>query len=331
VYADEGLVAETDAAGNVVKSYGYRPGSTWTTDPLFLKVGGQYYFYQNDHLGTPQKLTAVNGAVVWSVKYSSFGEVTVEVESIENHLRFPGQYFDQETNFHYNYQRYYDPKIARYLKEDPIGFDGGINLYSYVFSNPLNLLDAFGLKSKAGPEAFCCNPDGTVNTDPKCCKDKSPHEKAAAWAQYMYENPDSTNWKFYTSKYNADKNRPQGYDRCNTFVWDSYRKGGKVPNSKIPKSSDYPKWPAFANDIANTEFENEKLSVVDSAFDLQPGDIVAWPSNNEESGHTGIIGCNGRIINARSDKIDSFRVIMDLDSLKYRLWRRSPVYRRPNF
>ncbi|CAB1058051.1 Rhs-family protein, partial [Olavius sp. associated proteobacterium Delta 1] len=44
VYADEGLVAETDAAGNVVKSYGYRPGSTWTTDPLFLKVGGQYYF-----------------------------------------------------------------------------------------------------------------------------------------------------------------------------------------------------------------------------------------------------------------------------------------------
>ncbi|CAB1059836.1 hypothetical protein D1BOALGB6SA_4601, partial [Olavius sp. associated proteobacterium Delta 1] len=68
VYADEGLVAEVDAAGNVIKSYGYKPGSTWTTDPLFMKVGGQYYFYQNDHLGTPQKLTAVNGAVVWSVK-----------------------------------------------------------------------------------------------------------------------------------------------------------------------------------------------------------------------------------------------------------------------
>jgi YD repeat-containing protein len=95
VYADEGLVAEVDAAGNVVKSYGYKPGSTWTTDPLFMKVGGQYYFYQNDHLGTPQKLTAVNGAVVWSAKYSSFGEAAVHPSStIVNNLRFPGQYFD---------------------------------------------------------------------------------------------------------------------------------------------------------------------------------------------------------------------------------------------
>ena len=102
VYADEGLVAEVDAAGNVVKSYGYRPGSTWTTDPLFMKVGGQYYFYQNDHLGTPQKLTAVNGAVVWSAKYSSFGEAEVDISStITNNLRFPGQYFDQETGLHY--------------------------------------------------------------------------------------------------------------------------------------------------------------------------------------------------------------------------------------
>jgi len=91
-------VAEVDAAGNVIKSYGYRPGSTWTTDPLFMKTGGQYYFYQNDHLGTPQKLTAVNGAVVWSAKYSSFGEAEVDPNStIENNLRFPGQYHDKET------------------------------------------------------------------------------------------------------------------------------------------------------------------------------------------------------------------------------------------
>ncbi len=55
-YADEGLAAEYDAAGNELKSYGYKPDSTWTTDPLWLKKGGEYYFYHNDHLGTPQKL-----------------------------------------------------------------------------------------------------------------------------------------------------------------------------------------------------------------------------------------------------------------------------------
>jgi RHS repeat-associated protein len=150
VYADEGLIAEADAAGNVVKSYGYRPGSTWTTDPLFMTVGGQYYFYQNDHLGTPQKLTAVNGAVVWSAKYSSFGEAVVDISSpITNNLRFPGQYFDQETGQHFNWHRYYSPVAGRYLIPDPIGFQDRSSLYVYVENSPLNFIDPKGLSSIA--------------------------------------------------------------------------------------------------------------------------------------------------------------------------------------
>jgi len=145
VYADEGVVAEVDAAGNVIKSYGYEPGSTWTTDPLFMKVGGNYYFYQNDHLGTPQKLTVVNGAVVWSAKYSSFGEANVYISStVTNNLRFSGQYFDQETGLHYNWHRYFDSEIGRYLRVDPIGIAGGINLFSYVSNSPINLIDPDG-------------------------------------------------------------------------------------------------------------------------------------------------------------------------------------------
>ena len=93
-YSDEGLVAEYDAQGNELKSYGYRPDSTWTTDPLFLKEGGEYYWYQNDHLGTPQKLVAQDGGVIWSAQYSAFGEATISVETITNNLRFPGQYYD---------------------------------------------------------------------------------------------------------------------------------------------------------------------------------------------------------------------------------------------
>ena len=55
-YSDEGLVAEYDSSGNELKAYGYQPDSIWTTDPVFLKQDGEYFFYQNDHLGTPQKL-----------------------------------------------------------------------------------------------------------------------------------------------------------------------------------------------------------------------------------------------------------------------------------
>ena len=139
-------MAEIDAAGNVIKSYGYRPGSTWTTDPLFMKVGGNYYFYQNDHLGTPQKLTAVNGAVVWSAKYFSFGYADVAFSStITNNLRLPGQYFDVETGLHFNWFRYYDPIAGRYCRLDPLGLAGGdINLYAYVWNNAVNYLDPSG-------------------------------------------------------------------------------------------------------------------------------------------------------------------------------------------
>jgi YD repeat-containing protein len=56
LYSDEGLIGEYDASGVEIKTYGYKPGSTWTTDPLFMKMGSEYYFYQNDHIGTPQKM-----------------------------------------------------------------------------------------------------------------------------------------------------------------------------------------------------------------------------------------------------------------------------------
>jgi len=102
--------------------------------------------YTNDHLGTPQMLTAVNGAVVWSAKYSSFGKADVDISSsLTNNLRFPGQYFDSETGLHYNWHRYYEPKVGRYLTPDPIGLFGGINLFTYVSNTPINSIDPFGL------------------------------------------------------------------------------------------------------------------------------------------------------------------------------------------
>jgi RHS repeat-associated protein len=75
---------------------------------------------------------------------------------VKNNLRFAGQYYDQETGLHYNYHRYYDPKLGRYLRADPIGLDGGINLYSYVSNNPINSFDMLGL------DECSYNPDGSV-------------------------------------------------------------------------------------------------------------------------------------------------------------------------
>ncbi|MCP4703784.1 MAG: hypothetical protein GY865_04165 [candidate division Zixibacteria bacterium] len=45
---------------------------------------------------------------------------------------YPGQYFDFETNFHYNWYRFYDPSTGRYIRKDPIGMNAGINYYLYA-------------------------------------------------------------------------------------------------------------------------------------------------------------------------------------------------------
>ncbi|WP_232426511.1 RHS repeat domain-containing protein [Desulfuromonas soudanensis] len=148
VYADEGLVGEYEGAGMMRKLYGWKPDGLWGTDPLYMVEGGNYYFYHNDHLGTPQRLTsAADGAVVWGAGYLAFGAVVVDPSSaVENNLRFPGQYADAETGLYYNFQRYYDPVRGRYTQVDPIGFAGGdVNLYGYVKNNSNNYLDPLGL------------------------------------------------------------------------------------------------------------------------------------------------------------------------------------------
>jgi len=130
------------------------PDGTITAEYLYMgkiriaKVDvstGNVYYYLNDRLGTPQIMTDDNGTIVWEATYKPFGEATVNPKStIVNNFRFPGQYDDEETGLHYNYFRYYDPRTGRYVRPDPIGLVGGINLYPYVQNNPVNNVDPEG-------------------------------------------------------------------------------------------------------------------------------------------------------------------------------------------
>ena len=139
LYADEGLLDECSSDGTA-RAYGYLPG---TSTPLFLRQNDTYSWYRTDRLGIPKKLVESNGNVVWSGAYDAFGNCEVGVETVESHLRLPGQYYDEETGLYYNLNRYYDPKTGRYLQPDPAG--DGLNPYTYVGGNPVNAIDLLGV------------------------------------------------------------------------------------------------------------------------------------------------------------------------------------------
>lgn len=106
---------------------------------------GERYFILANQIGAPVRIENDAGQFVWSATYDAYGQVTVDPAStIDFALRFPGHYHDSETGLHYNRNRYYSPKLGRYLQADPIGLAGGLNVYAYP-ANPLVQVDVNGL------------------------------------------------------------------------------------------------------------------------------------------------------------------------------------------
>ncbi|WP_082356769.1 RHS repeat-associated core domain-containing protein [Pseudomonas nunensis] len=149
------------------RSYIYEPG---TFRPLAMLDGkgplqACPFYYQLDHLGTPQELTDYSGEIVWAAQYTAYGRLTRlnrdTHQVLDQPLRFQGQYFDAETGLHYNRHRYYNPDVGRYLTPDPVKLAGGLNGYQYT-PNPTGWVDPLGLNANCPPKvqqsAGCLNP-----------------------------------------------------------------------------------------------------------------------------------------------------------------------------
>ncbi len=107
-------------------------------------------YVETDHLATPRLITNASRQKRWSWDSAPYGDTLANenpqaLGAYNYNLRFPGQYFDSETNHHYNHHRDYESTTGRYVQSDPIGLYGGVNTYLYVGGNPLSFSDFLGL------------------------------------------------------------------------------------------------------------------------------------------------------------------------------------------
>ncbi|MEI8548499.1 RHS repeat-associated core domain-containing protein [Escherichia coli] len=125
-----------------------------TVEQLARQVEPEYtparkvHLYHCDHRGLPLALISEDGNTAWSGEYDEWGNLLNEENPHHLHqpYRLPGQQHDEESGLYYNRHRYYDPLQGRYIIQDPIGGDGGWNLYQYPL-NPVQHVDPLGLST----------------------------------------------------------------------------------------------------------------------------------------------------------------------------------------
>lgn len=173
-------------------------GGTATSAAATITVNaavGQLYFIHPDHLNTPRLIADSTQTTVWKWDQAEpFGnnvpneDPDGNSQNFEFNLRFPGQYFDKETNLAYNYFREYDPAVGRYIQSDPIGLRGGGNTFSYVFSSPVATYDYLGLRSCSLRSRWLGEPFDLVETSSTFIDVGSfPRYNSAATAQCALE------------------------------------------------------------------------------------------------------------------------------------------------
>lgn len=158
VYDGQDVVQDLDGDSNVVRSYLNGPGIDNKIRQTDDTNGNLYYV--TDHQGSTLALTDLRGNVVEGIGYDSFGNST---GSALTRYTYTSREFDTDTGLYYYRARWYDPQVGRFIGEDPIGFRGGdINLYGYVWQNPLNHRDPLGLDGWGNDTADWL--DGQIDT-----------------------------------------------------------------------------------------------------------------------------------------------------------------------
>ncbi|HDH7780886.1 TPA: RHS domain-containing protein, partial [Acinetobacter nosocomialis] len=165
------LIETPDYQEYQTKPYSIYKDPVWNSNTRKKRTDvEQITFYHCDQVGTPQTMTNTRGECVWEIFQDTWG-TALEIKVVnqdnpfeQNNLRFQGQYYDRETELHYNRYRYYEPYSARYITKDPIDLYAGLNHHAYVL-NPTLWVDALGLYPTYGGQLIGLSPKAASNLE----------------------------------------------------------------------------------------------------------------------------------------------------------------------
>ena len=128
-------LADIDEGGNVICSYVWGDG---IDNLLAVKVGGDAYYPLTDIQGTVWGYVDSANRIVARWTYDAWGNVLSEYCAVPTHAsvryRFQGREWSAATGLTNFRMRWYDPAAGRWHSKDPIGLNGGLNLYAFCGS-----------------------------------------------------------------------------------------------------------------------------------------------------------------------------------------------------
>ena len=159
------------------------------------RTSGATYCPLADVQGTIWGYVDANNSIVARFEYDAWGNILSSTSSVPalavNRYRFQCREWSAATGLVNFRARWYDPVTGRWLSKDPIGLNGGLNLYAFCGNDPVNLSDFFGLCTpKKNPTII--TPSGKKIPYPPGVDIKEniriAEEKSIIWDAFWFKN-----------------------------------------------------------------------------------------------------------------------------------------------
>lgn len=239
-YDDARIIEEQNNTAATQATYVY---GNYIDEVLNMQRGGVDYYYHQNALWSVAAITNAAGVVVEKYAYSDYGCPSLTHSVIGNPWLFTGRQWDEESGVYFYRARYYDCEAGRFLQRDPLGYVDGMNLYEFVRSTPLNLVDPFGfIKAKAGYRDYYYDPRTKLKTsrglalsveawlegtcDQKQCK--FVPQPIGDWIYWQEKTGMAKNTTFAATKERLEKYQqaatgcPEGQEECWQYYLHNY-------------------------------------------------------------------------------------------------------------